>query len=53
MAEIGVAWVTASAASVVLDWWTPNGVGTAWTVLQAIPVAVFTVLQLAALRRRT
>ncbi|MFD3423036.1 hypothetical protein [Streptomyces decoyicus] len=53
VAVIGAAWVAASVASLALDWWDPNAVGTAWTVLQAIPVSVFTILQLAALRRRT
>ncbi|WP_431042235.1 hypothetical protein ACQUSR_10140 [Streptomyces sp. P1-3] len=50
---IGVAWVAASVASLVLDWWDPNAAGTAWTILQAVPVSVFTVLQLAALRGTT
>ncbi|MFH8371129.1 hypothetical protein [Streptomyces sp. NPDC018031] len=50
---IGVAWVATSVASLVLDWWDPNTAGTAWTVLQAIPVSVFATLQLAALRGRT
>ncbi|WKX71316.1 hypothetical protein [Streptomyces sp. XD-27] len=50
---IGIAWVAASVASLVLDWWHPNAVGTVWTVLQAIPVSVFAILQLAALRGRT
>ena len=50
---IGVAWVAVSVASLVLDWWDPNAVGKAWTVLQAIPVLVFAILQLAALRGRT
>ncbi|MFI1678186.1 hypothetical protein [Streptomyces sp. NPDC020607] len=49
----GTVWVAASVASLVLDWWDPNAVGTMWTVLQAVPVSVFTVLQLAALRRGT
>ncbi|MGW6564933.1 hypothetical protein [Streptomyces sp. NPDC054975] len=47
---IGVAWVAASLASLVLDWWDTNTLGTVWTVLQTIPVAVFTLLQLTALR---
>ncbi|MEV0368896.1 hypothetical protein AB0I10_03580 [Streptomyces sp. NPDC050636] len=50
---IGVAWVAASVASLVLNWWDTNAVGAVWTVLQAIPVSVFAILQLAALRGRT
>ncbi|MGY5124188.1 hypothetical protein [Streptomyces nigrescens] len=53
VAVIGAAWVAASVASLALNWWHPNAVGTAWTVLQAIPVSVFSILQLAALRGRT
>ncbi|CAL9523835.1 hypothetical protein SUDANB176_03906 [Streptomyces sp. enrichment culture] len=49
----GVAWVAASIASLALDWWDTTTVGTVWTVLQTVPVSVFTVLQLAALRGGT
>ncbi|MET7795558.1 hypothetical protein [Streptomyces decoyicus] len=49
----GGAWVVASAASLVLDWWDTDTIGTVWTVLQTIPVSVFALLQLTALRRRT
>ncbi|WP_309064108.1 hypothetical protein [Streptomyces sp.] len=49
----GIVWVAASAASLALDWWDTTTVGTVWTVLQAVSVSVFTVLQLAALRGRT
>ncbi|MFF4606916.1 hypothetical protein ACFY12_29815 [Streptomyces sp. NPDC001339] len=49
---IGALWVAASVASLVLNWWDTNAIGTAWTTLQAIPVSVFTILQFAALRRR-
>ncbi|MFC9238426.1 hypothetical protein ACFTZK_18485 [Streptomyces decoyicus] len=50
---LGIAWVAASFASLVLNWWDTNTVGTVWTVLQAVPVSVFALLQLAALRGRT
>ncbi|MFF4948578.1 hypothetical protein [Streptomyces chattanoogensis] len=50
VALIGAAWVAASVASLVLNWWDTNTVGTVWTVLQAVPVSVFAILQLAALR---
>ncbi|MEJ8653395.1 hypothetical protein WKI65_36375 [Streptomyces sp. MS1.AVA.3] len=50
---IGIAWVAASFASLVLNWWDTNAVGTVWAVLQTIPVSVFALLQLAALRGRT
>ncbi|MEU6994181.1 hypothetical protein ABZ953_26445 [Streptomyces sp. NPDC046465] len=49
---IGASWVAASIASLALDWWDPNAVGTVWTALQTLPVAVFAILQLAALRNR-
>ncbi|MFF4953253.1 hypothetical protein [Streptomyces chattanoogensis] len=49
---IGGLWVATSFASLVLNWWDTNTLGTAWTILQAIPVAVFAILQLAALRGR-
>lgn len=50
---IGTAWVALSAASLVLPWWNTTAAGTVWTVLQAVPVSVFAVLQRAALRGRT
>ncbi|MEU7473062.1 hypothetical protein AB0A94_31865 [Streptomyces sp. NPDC044984] len=51
VAVTGTAWVAASIASLALDWWDDTTTaGTVWTVLQAVPVSLLTVLQLAALR---
>ncbi|MFE0098975.1 hypothetical protein [Streptomyces sp. NPDC059009] len=47
---VGIAWAAVSAASLAFDWWDPNGLGVAWTVVQTIPVAVFAVLQITWLR---
>jgi hypothetical protein len=45
------AWAAMSIAAVLADWGTPSTAGSVWIVLQAIVVAGFAELQLAALRR--
>ncbi|MCF2434867.1 hypothetical protein LV779_09615 [Streptomyces thinghirensis] len=49
---IGAVWVAASIASLTLDWWDTTTVGTAWIALQAAPVSLLSIFQLAALRAR-
>lgn len=49
---IGAAWGAASIASLALDWWDTTTVGTVWIALQAVPVSLLSIFQLAALRAR-
>ncbi|QYG95737.1 hypothetical protein HC251_23795 [Iamia sp. SCSIO 61187] len=52
LALANAAWVGASLVVAATDALDANGVGTAWTVLQAVTVAGFAALQVWALRRR-
>ena len=47
-----VLWAADSVAAALAGWGSPTGVGTAWILLQAVTVAGFAALQLAALRAR-
>lgn len=46
-------WVAASVALIASGWVQPNGLGVAFVLAQAAAVALLTLLELAALRRRT
>ncbi|MBV2355227.1 hypothetical protein KUM39_12740 [Streptomyces sp. J2-1] len=49
--EANALWAVASVLTAVLGWFGPNTVGTVWTVLQALVVGAFAVLQANGLRR--
>ncbi|MEU9911180.1 hypothetical protein [Streptomyces sp. NPDC051001] len=49
--EINLAWSAVSCVALIL-WLTPSTAGTVWTVVQALTVAGFAVLQYMALRNR-
>ena len=53
IASANVAWAAGSIVAAIADWGSPSTTGTVWIVLQAIVVAAFAELQLAALRRRS
>ncbi|MER6950579.1 hypothetical protein ABT294_41840 [Nonomuraea sp. NPDC000554] len=41
----GAGWVLVSLAALTFGWVSPNAIGTAWIILQAVPVTAFAYLQ--------
>jgi hypothetical protein len=53
IADGNIVWAVASVTVVAFGWLGLTTAGTAWTLMQAAPVAAFAALQVAALRRRS